>query len=107
MALTLGDRHTVLENDSAGGSTSTPPVGKIQAALVKDYVAAYTPGLDTANRHVQVALEIIAAGTPVIAPPHPTLDRLLADHYSAAGSAADVTAHLHEGPTLPCGSECR
>jgi len=78
------------------GPPKPRPVGVEQADIAKQHVAAYTsPNLAaTPTAHIQLALELVAAGTPVIAPPNPALDALLPGHYLPAADTTQISEHL-------------
>jgi len=76
--------------------TPDRPIGADQASAAKNHLAAYTtPQLSaTPSSHHQLVLELVAAGTPVITAPDPTLNTLLDDHYLPAATSEELQTHL-------------
>jgi hypothetical protein len=72
------------------------PVGSDQTTTAKSHLAVYTtPQLTaTPTSHIQLVLELVATGTPVITAPNPTLTTLLEDHYLPAETTTDIIDHL-------------
>jgi len=72
------------------------PAGKNQVEVSHDHLAAHTsPYLSaTPTSQTQQTLEHVAAGTPVIAAPNPTLDSLLPGHYLPINTPTDMTRHF-------------
>jgi len=74
------------------------PIGPDQAATAKNHIAAFTsPNLTIDHvAHIQQALEYVATGTPLFAPPSPQLDRLLGDHYQPVNDPDDIRQALEQ-----------
>jgi hypothetical protein len=72
------------------------PVGTDLSQHAKNHRAVYTtPQLSaTPTSHVQLVLDLTAAGTPVITPPDPALDDLLSSHYLTATNSTELQTHL-------------
>lgn len=72
------------------------PVGTEQAEITRQHTAAFTSShfSATPTGHIQLTLELIAAGTPVITPKNPALDALLDGHYLPADNTTDIGEHL-------------
>lgn len=72
------------------------PIGADQARTAKNHLAAYTTPQLTATEtsHIQLVLELMAAGTPVITAPNPTLTTLVDNHYLAAANTSEILDRL-------------
>ena len=74
------------------------PTGPDLALVAKQYRAAYINpqlALNTAD-YLQLALELVASGTPLIAPRSAELDQILPDHYYPADTTDEIAAALEQ-----------